>query len=140
VGCFKGNIATQVGDLYGPNDPRRADAFQIYFIGIQIAVIFAPIACRTLALNHYNWHWGFALAGVGMLIGLTIYLFGRPTFPPEPLDTSQGEPGRAPPLDRRDITSIVVLDRRSFPCWRWRASATSRSSIPISSGARRRSI
>jgi POT family proton-dependent oligopeptide transporter len=108
VGCFKGNIATQVGDLYGPNDPRRADAFQIYFIGIQIAVIFAPIACSTLALK-YNWHWGFALSSLGMLIGLTIYLFGRPTFPPEPLKLRKANPEARRPLGRRDIISIAVL-------------------------------
>ncbi|HXZ67011.1 MAG TPA: MFS transporter, partial [Alphaproteobacteria bacterium] len=39
VGCFKGNIASQVGDLYAQDDPRRADAFQIYTLGIQLAVI-----------------------------------------------------------------------------------------------------
>ncbi len=84
VGFFKGNIATQVGDLYGHEDPRRADGFQIYYIGIQIAVIFAPIACSYLA-NTYGWHWGFGLAGIGMLVGLTVYLRGRKTYPPDPL-------------------------------------------------------
>jgi len=108
VGCFKGNIATQVGDLYGPNDPRRADAFQIYFIGIQIAVIFAPIACSELALK-YNWHWGFALAGFGMLAGLAIYMFGRSSFPPEPLALRKANPEARQPLSRRDIISMVVL-------------------------------
>lgn len=108
VGCFKGNIATQVGDLYGPHDPRRADAFQIYFIGIQVAVIFAPIACTTLAYK-YNWHWGFGLASIGMLIGLAIYMFGRSTFPPEPLALRKANPDARQPLSRRDVTSIAVL-------------------------------
>ncbi len=48
VGCFKGNIASQVGDLYSHEDPRRADGFQIYFLGIQVAVIIAPFVCSTL--------------------------------------------------------------------------------------------
>ncbi|HEY4125218.1 MAG TPA: hypothetical protein VGM36_11425, partial [Rhizomicrobium sp.] len=43
VGCFKGNIAAQVGDLYAPDDHRRADGFMVYFLGIQIAVIVSPL-------------------------------------------------------------------------------------------------
>ena len=108
VGCFKGNIATQVGDLYGHEDPRRADAFQIYFIGIQIAVIFSPTLCGYLA-DHYGWHWGFGLAGVGMLTGLTIYLLGRPTYPPEPLTQKKARTPVRNPLTDRDWTSITVL-------------------------------
>ncbi len=45
VGCFKGNIAAQVGDLYAPGDKRRASAFQIFVLAVQIAVIAAPIVC-----------------------------------------------------------------------------------------------
>jgi len=71
VGCFKGNIASQVGELYGPGDLRRADAFQIYLLGINIAVIIAPLVCGTLG-QKVAWHWGFGAAGVGMLVGLTV--------------------------------------------------------------------
>ncbi len=48
VGCFKGNIAAQVGDLYAADDHRRADGFMVYFLGIQIAVIVSPLVCGTL--------------------------------------------------------------------------------------------
>ena len=48
VGCFKGNIAAQVGDLYAHDDPRRADGFQIYFMGIQVSAIVTPFVCGTL--------------------------------------------------------------------------------------------
>ncbi len=48
VGCFKGNIASQVGELYGPDDPRRADAFQIFLLGVNVAVIVSPLVCGTL--------------------------------------------------------------------------------------------
>ena len=82
VGCFKGNIATQVGDLYAKGDNRRADAFQFYMFGIQVAVIVAPIVTGGLA-QEVAWHWGFGAAGVGMLIGLVIYLLGRKHLPPE---------------------------------------------------------
>ena len=83
VGCFKGNIAAQVGDLYAPGDKRRASAFQIFILAVQIAVIAAPIVCGTLG-EKVGWHWGFGAAGVGMLIGLAVYLAGRRWLPPEP--------------------------------------------------------
>ncbi len=82
VGCFKGNIASQVGELYAPGDLRRADAFQIYMLGIQIAVIVAPLVCGTLG-QKVAWHWGFGAAGVGMVFGLVIYLAGRRYLPRE---------------------------------------------------------
>jgi proton-dependent oligopeptide transporter, POT family len=84
VGCFKGNIAAQVGDLYAPGDKRRASAFQIFLLAVQIAVIVAPIVCGTLG-EKVAWHWGFGAAGVGMLIGLAVYLAGRRWLPPEPV-------------------------------------------------------
>jgi POT family proton-dependent oligopeptide transporter len=84
VGCFKGNIAAQVGDLYAPGDKRRASAFQIFVLAVQIAVIAAPIVCGTLG-ERVAWHWGFGAAGVGMVIGLVVYLAGRRWLPPEPV-------------------------------------------------------
>ena len=63
VGCFKGNIATQVGELYGPDDLRRADAFQIFLLAVNIAVIVAPLVCGTLG-EKVGWHYGFGAAGV----------------------------------------------------------------------------
>jgi proton-dependent oligopeptide transporter, POT family len=82
VGCFKGNIAAQVGELYVPGDQRRASAFQIFMLAVQIAVILAPIVCGTLG-EKVAWHWGFGAAGVGMVIGLFVYLAGRRWLPPE---------------------------------------------------------
>ena len=76
VGAFKGNIATQVGDLYGPNDLRRAMAFQIFYIFINVSVIAAPLISGTLG-QKVGWHYGFGCAGVVMVLGLFIYLSGR---------------------------------------------------------------
>ena len=78
VGCgmFKGNIASQVGSLYKPNDLRRADAFQIFYLGINAGVIASPLIVGTLG-EIYGWHYGFGAAGIGMLIGLGIYLAGQ---------------------------------------------------------------
>jgi len=82
VGAFKGNIATQVGELYGPNDLRRAMAFQIFYIFINASVIIAPLISGTLG-QRVGWHWGFGCAGVVMVGGLIIYLSGRRYLPPD---------------------------------------------------------
>jgi POT family proton-dependent oligopeptide transporter len=80
VGCFKGNLASQVGELYAPADLRRADAFQIYYLFINGAVIISPLITGTLG-EKVGWHWGFGAAGVGMVLGLAIYLVGRKWLP-----------------------------------------------------------
>ncbi len=107
VGCFKGNIAAQVGDLYAPGDLRRASAFQIFMLAVQIAVIAAPIVCGTLG-EKVAWHWGFGAAGVGMVIGLFVYLAGRRYLPPEqPRATSAADTsGR---MTRRDWARVALL-------------------------------
>jgi POT family proton-dependent oligopeptide transporter len=80
AGCFNSNLATQVGELYGPADLRRADAFQLYQLGVTVAVIFSPLICGTLGQN-VAWRWGFCAAGGGMLLGLAAYLAGLPSLP-----------------------------------------------------------
>ncbi len=115
VGCFKGNLASQVGALYETGDNRRADAFQIYYIFINAGVIAAPLIAGTLG-EKVGWHWGFGAAGVGMLIGLTIYLTGRKYLPPDsPAVAGSASSGSAKsvpektPLTRREKMAIVVL-------------------------------
>jgi POT family proton-dependent oligopeptide transporter len=107
VGCFKGNIASQVGELYGPNDHRRADAFQVFLMSVQIAVIISPLVCGTLG-EKVGWHWGFGAAGVGMLIGLVTYLSGRYALPPEPKRGERSAETRAK-LQQTDIVRFAVL-------------------------------
>ena len=82
VGAFKGNIATQVGALYGEKDLRRAMAFQIFYIFINVSVIIAPLISGTLG-QKVGWHYGFGCAGVVMVLGLFIYLKGRRYLPAE---------------------------------------------------------
>lgn len=107
VGCFKANIASQVGALYRVDDPRRADGFQIYFLGIQLAVIISPFICGTLG-QRVDWHLGFVAAGVGMVLGLAIYLAGRRNFPPEPVRT-RGDHVERPPLTAHDWRAVILL-------------------------------
>jgi POT family proton-dependent oligopeptide transporter len=82
VGLFKGNIATQVGELYGENDLRRAMAFQIFYIFINVSVIIGPLISGTLG-QKVAWHYGFGCAGVVMVLGLIIYLSGQRWLPPD---------------------------------------------------------
>lgn len=119
VGCFKGNLAGQVGNLYGPADLRRADAFQIYYLAINGGVIAAPLIAGTLG-EVYGWHYGFGAAGVGMLIALVIYRAGRKWLPADPQiarlhRAAQGAPGQPiaqslkPKLTRDERIAVIVL-------------------------------
>ena len=82
VGLFKGNIASQVGGLYKEHDLRRAMAFQIFYIAINVSVIAAPLVSGTLG-EKVGWHYGFGTAGIVMVLGVLIFLAGRPHLPAE---------------------------------------------------------
>ncbi|WP_114954436.1 peptide MFS transporter [Sphingosinicella terrae] len=108
-GMFKGNIASQVGSLYKPDDLRRADAFQIFYLGINAGVIASPLVVGTLG-ETVGWHWGFGAAGIGMLIGLAIYLAGQKYLPKEHFEP-QARAARAdrPRLSRSDWLATAAL-------------------------------
>jgi POT family proton-dependent oligopeptide transporter len=108
VGAFKGNIATQVGALYGPNDLRRAMAFQIFYIFINVSVIVAPLISGTLG-QKVGWHYGFGCAGVVMVLGLIIYLSGRKYLPAEDLAAPAEESAPREPLTRDDWMCVLYL-------------------------------
>jgi POT family proton-dependent oligopeptide transporter len=108
VGCFKGNLASQVGALYPTADNRRADAFQIYYLFINGGVIISPLIAGTLG-EVYGWHWGFGAAGVGMLIGMTIYLVGRKYLPPDSPVVEKHERAAKPKLTHREYMGIFAL-------------------------------
>ncbi len=81
-GAFKPNISTQVGALYAEGDHRRDRAFTIFYLGINLGAFFSPLVCGTLG-EVYGWHYGFGAAGVGMLVGLAIYLVGQKHLAPD---------------------------------------------------------
>jgi POT family proton-dependent oligopeptide transporter len=107
VGLFKGNIATQVGELYGENDLRRAMAFQIFYIFINVSVIAAPLISGTLG-QKVGWHYGFGCAGVVMVLGLFIYLSGR-RWLPEDRPPARKQDGPREKLTRGDWTCVIYL-------------------------------
>jgi POT family proton-dependent oligopeptide transporter len=111
VGAFKGNIASQVGDLYGPNDLRRAMAFQIFYIFINVSVIAAPLISGTLG-QKVGWHYGFGCAGVVMVLGLFIYLSGHRWLPSETASVRGRQAAPRDPMRREDwvcVTYLVIL-------------------------------
>jgi len=79
-GAFKPNISTQVGSLYPPGDRRRDRAFSIFYVGINLGAFLAPLVCGTLG-EELGWHYGFTAAGIGMTLGLVIYLIATPHLP-----------------------------------------------------------
>lgn len=81
-GLFLPSLPSQVGDLYKRDDPRRPWAFNVYYVGINIGGFLAPLICGTLG-ELYGWHYGFGAAGIGMVAGLLIYLWGGRYLPPE---------------------------------------------------------
>jgi POT family proton-dependent oligopeptide transporter len=106
-GMFKGNIASQVGALYREGDNRRADAFQIFYLAINAGVIASPLVVGTLG-EKAGWHWGFGAAGVGMVIGVVIFLAGTRHLPPEPPRRKSAREG-LPPMDRKDWLATLAL-------------------------------
>lgn len=76
VGFLKPNISTIVGRLYPENDPRRDSGFTIFYAGINLGATIAPLICAYLG-ETYGWKYGFGLAGLGMLAGLLVFVFGQ---------------------------------------------------------------
>ena len=107
-GAFKPNISTQVGGLYAPGDRRRDRAYSIFYVGINVGAFLAPLVCGTLG-EEVGWHYGFAAAGVGMLIGLSIYLYAIPLLPPDELQKARAVHAERRPLHRDEWRAIVAI-------------------------------
>jgi POT family proton-dependent oligopeptide transporter len=87
-GFFKPNMSTIVGRLYEEGDPRRDGGYTIFYMGVNVGAALAPIACGAVG-EIFGLHWGFTLAGFGMLTGLFIFLSAQKKFaaiadPPNP--------------------------------------------------------
>jgi POT family proton-dependent oligopeptide transporter len=103
-GLFLPNLPSQIGALYADDDPRRASAYNVYYVGINLGAFLAPLVCGTLG-ELYGWHWGFGAAGLGMCLGLAIYLAGGRWLPKE-----APRPARAAaPAEGHDAATRVGL-------------------------------
>jgi len=76
VGFLKPNISTIVGKLYAANDPRRDSGFTLFYAGINVGALFASLVCAFLG-ETYGWKYGFGAAGIGMVAGLGVFLWGQ---------------------------------------------------------------
>ena len=72
TGFFKPCASVMVGQLYGPGDPRRDGGFTIFYIGINVGGMLAPLVAGTLG-ETIGWHYGFGAAAVGMVLGISVY-------------------------------------------------------------------
>jgi len=120
-GLFLPSLASQIEGLYRHNDPRASNAYNIYYIGINLGAFLAPLVCGTLG-EAFGWHWGFTAAGLGMLLSLVIYLGGGRYLPPEPARTEAVVRTRHP-VDRAvmqrfgfliTVAAIVVVFRGAY--------------------------
>ena len=101
VGFLKPNISTIVGQLYPKGDPRRDSGFTLYYYGINLGAFWASVLCGLLG-QQVGWWAGFGLAGVGMLAGFIVFVWGKPLLegkgePPEPARLAEKIAG---PLNR----------------------------------------
>jgi proton-dependent oligopeptide transporter, POT family len=101
-GLFLPSLPSQIATLYEASDPRRARAYNIYYVGVNLGGFLAPLVCGTLG-EVYGWHVGFAAAGVGMLIGLMVYVLGGAY-----LQVPERQPATAAPAATRDRQKAVA--------------------------------
>jgi len=97
-GLYLPSIPSQIGALYPHDDPRRGNSYNIYYAGVNLGAFIAPLICGTLG-EVYGWDFGFAAAGVGMCVGVAVYVGGRRFLPQ---DAPRGCTAAAPSDIQRD--------------------------------------
>jgi POT family proton-dependent oligopeptide transporter len=127
-GLFLPSLPSQIDSLYEKDDPRRKSAYSVYYFGVNLGAFAAPVVIGTVG-EIYGFHYGFALAGIGMIVALATYIMGRKYLPAEPLrergkrtvDTERTDTGRSSSTDlfRRIgflvlIAAIIVVFRGAY--------------------------
>jgi POT family proton-dependent oligopeptide transporter len=130
TGLLKPNISAMVGSLYGEDDPRRDSGFSIFYMGINVGAVLAPLVCGYLAQGESfkrfvagmgfdvstSWHWGFGAAGVGMCLGLIVYLLNRKRLPQVERSAVTRQVDLEPATDKPPAdTDVQSTQRRSSP-------------------------
>ena len=114
TGFFKPCVSVMVGQLYGPNDERRDGGFTIFYMGINVGALLAPLIAGTLG-ETVGWHWGFGSAAIGMILGITLYQAFRSRYlegiglPPKAEPKAVEETTPRPPLSRVEWQRIGVI-------------------------------
>ena len=107
-GFFLPSLSSQINHLYAEDDPRLGSAYNIYYVGINLGAFLAPFVCGTLG-ELYGWHWGFAAAGVGMIVGLVTYLAGARWLPAERRGVTARIATRFTPALRRRVALLLAV-------------------------------
>jgi proton-dependent oligopeptide transporter, POT family len=124
TGLLKPNISVMVGQLYSANDARRDSGFSIFYMGINLGAMIAPLVCGYVG-QRVNWHLGFAMAGMGMTLGLIQFvahrrrlaLVGqRPTKRGPGFAIAQHTPGLTSD-DKRRLVVVILLCFFSLLFW-----------------------
>jgi POT family proton-dependent oligopeptide transporter len=113
AGLLKGNMYAQVGNLYGEGDGRRTPAFSIFLIALNTGALAAPLVCGTLG-EVWGWHYGFGAAGIGMIVGVGVYVSGWKYLPPDRIHARRAEAAAnagqpKPPISADDWRAIGAV-------------------------------
>lgn len=79
TGLFKGNLSNLLGSCYSDTDPQRDKAFTLFYVSVNVGSTLSTLACAYVA-HQYGWHYGFALAGIGMIAGLVTFIMNKDLF------------------------------------------------------------
>ncbi|MBB4683813.1 peptide MFS transporter [Amycolatopsis jiangsuensis] len=105
TGLLKPTISSSVGDLYAAGDPRRDSGFSIYYMGISVGAVAAPLVVGTVGQN-YDYHAGFGIAAVGMALGLLVYLRSQRHL--SPVSSRPKNPLRLAEVPRPRLIAVVA--------------------------------
>ncbi|MFC1536083.1 peptide MFS transporter, partial [Candidatus Neomarinimicrobiota bacterium] len=111
VGGLKPNISTMVGGLYRKGDPRRDHGFTVFYIGINLGAFLSSLVVGGVG-ELYGWHYGFGLAGIGMTLGLSVFLYGHKylkTVGEPPSKKKETEAAIHSPLTKIEKDRMIVL-------------------------------
>ncbi len=140
TGFFKSNVSTIVGQLYQQGDARRDGGFTIFYMGINVGAFIGPLICGYLGESpRWGWHWGFGAAGVGMVLGLAMYIVFKRRFlgdigevPAAKRAAASHDATTAGPLGREERDRIyALLITAFFVIFFWLAYEQAGSSMNI---------
>jgi POT family proton-dependent oligopeptide transporter len=112
-GFFKPNISTMVGRLYRDGDARRDGAFSIFYMGVNLGAAIGGLICGYIG-QQINWHYGFGLAGIFMILGLITFLFGQKSLGEIGLTPKENE-GKGPEVAMSKQLMILVASLVIIP-------------------------
>jgi POT family proton-dependent oligopeptide transporter len=104
-GILKPNMSTLVADLYPEGGARRDAGFTIFYMGVNLGATIGPLTCSYLG-EHYNWHYGFGAAGIGMVLGLIQFRATRHWLGTSGLQRGHDRPLN--PLERWGMIAVVA--------------------------------